>query len=336
MPVEKQLHLNGKGWLIVFFFCVWGYSVKAQGWLVDENTFLTNWNASVQIGTSALLNEVYSNFSGAEEQMNNYPDFAINIQIAKMVYERFDLGIDLGLMHFNGNKNNTSTIEFLNQDPRYFGTGRQFLPYPVHYKSRVSTFLIFSKYNYINFSSFTKGFINLNLYVKAGLGLSVISGELGYIDHGYYIYSRLKHPLYAINRYDMMDYIPKPLISAGMGVNYQVNHRIFLSAEFSFQTIFSTVIDIVPNYKDGLLRNMTYEEAGQYRQTGISFTGKFMVGATYFFNFDIYRRKHMRYLPFYHNRYRSYYSKFQTSEKKRISKARLPFFTDKLKIEITK
>jgi hypothetical protein len=54
-----------------------------------------------------------------------------------------------------------------------------------------------------------------------------------------------------------------------------------------------------------------------------------MVGLTYFFNFDSHWRTREKAFPWYYNRYRSYYSKFQTPSTKKARKERLPFYNIK-------
>lgn len=301
--------------------------VGAQGWLVDENTLETNWNLSLQLGTVALLSEIATDASATRNQMNNNPGWALNLQLAKMILERFDVGADLGFMQLHGSKTNPAAIAYLNQHPA-FNTGlSEFQPYPIEYQTKVFSFLFFSKYNFINFSSFAKGFINLNLFVKGGIGPVWLDGETNYREAGFYSIVGLNPPLYAIKQQG----IPKLMLNAAVGVHYQVNKRIFVSAEFSAQTISSSLVNAMPNYSGELNRGMTYAEAEQYRNKAFGITARFMAGCTYFFNFNSTKEKQLKYLPFYHSRYRSYYSRFHTAEKRGIRKSYQPFYTPKLK-----
>lgn len=323
--------MRSKGWMIGMIFVGCGLGAQGQGWLVDENTFETNWNLSLQAGTSALFTEIKSNFSGMSNQMNNLPGWAFHLQLAKMAYERFDIGADAGMMQLKGISSNPNHITYLNNHPRFFTGSGQFKPYPIFFQSQIISLSIFAKYNFINFSSFSKGYINLNLYIKGGIGAACIVGETGYQEKGYYPITGLESPLYAINCYGYFDYTPVMLINTALGIHYQINKRVFVSAELSVQAVGSSLVNALPNYKTGLDRSLSIDEAELFRQKTLGFTGKFMMGATYFFNFNSTKKKQLRYLPFYHNRYRSYYSKYQTTENNRIRKTYHPFYTKKLK-----
>jgi len=319
--------LKKRGCFIGVFLSLCSLGVEAQGWLVDENTLETNWNLSFQLGTAALLTEIGTMGTVNRNQMNNNPGWALNFQLAKMVLERFDVGADLGFMHLYGNKTNPNAIVFLNQHP-VFNVGQPgFQPYPVEYKTNAFSILLFSKYNFINFSSFSKGFINLNLYLKGGLGPLWLSGESNYKEAGFYGITGLPSPLYAIKQ----NGVPNLLFHAAAGLHYQINKRVFVSAEFSAQTISSSLVNALPNYSGEINRSMTLAEAEQYRNKAFGVTARFMAGCTYFFNFNSTKEKQLRYLPFYHNRYRSYYSRFHTDEKKHMRKSYQPFYTRKLK-----
>jgi hypothetical protein len=253
-----------------------------------------------------------------------------------MLFERFDIGLDLGYLQLTGYNNNPSGIPYLNEHPKFYSKGAAFLPYPIQYQSSVFSAILFSKYNFINFSSFSKGYINLNMYIRAGIGMGFLSGELGYSEHGYYPLAKLQHPLHAVNRYSYQNTLPKFIFCASTGVNYQINTRLFLSLELMLQTISSQEIDVLPNYRSTLNRSMSAEEINLQQESVFGFSGKFMLGTTYFFNFNSQKKKQMKYLPFYHNRYRSYYSRFHTAESKKARKENKPFYTDKLKKEVPK
>lgn len=85
----------------------------AQGWLVDENTIETNWNVTIQTGRSALISEMKKDFSSARNDMNNTSSWSVNLQLAKMVFERFDVGFEFGLSQLKGYKDNPRNVNLL-------------------------------------------------------------------------------------------------------------------------------------------------------------------------------------------------------------------------------
>jgi hypothetical protein len=318
-----------KSFLVIFCFLALLSIAYPQGWLTDENNFETNWNFTFQIGPTILVSEMMKNFSGANNNMNNQPKIGFNLQLAKMVFERLDIGLDIGVSNYKGNRENPSKINYLMLSGIYNNKNSDFLPYPIYYESNTTNFTIYSKYNFINLSSFSKGYIKLNLYAKMGLGVIFISTEMGYLNQVNYQLTGLSHPLFVIGRE------PNPVknahfsMSSAFGMNYQLSDRFFISAESSLQFINADYIDGVHNFNDKLTPEIPESHTNEYRVQVYDMTGKFMLGLTYFFNFDSHWRTREKAFPWYYNRYRSYYSKFQTPSTKKAMQERLPFYNIK-------
>jgi len=300
-------------------------NVRAQGWLVEENTFETNWNATFQVGRSALLSEMLKDFSGISNDMNNLSDWAFNVQLAKMVYDRMDVGFEFGVSNFRGYKNNPSNVNYLMRYFYFHTEGKDFQPYSIYYDSDITNFTLFTRYNFINFSSFARGYLNLNLYAKVGLGMIFISTEMGYKDKANYEFTGLEHPLYVKGRYSNMEKSSHVILSGGLGLNYQLTERIFFSGESNFQLLNADYVDGVHNYDSSLTPNMDLAEASHHRVQVYDITGKFLIGITYFFNLDTHHQLRMSALPWYDSRYRSYFSKYHNPKANKAFEEYLPF-----------
>jgi len=301
-----------------------------QGWVVQENTFETNWNMSFQLGPTVLLSEIHSDFSGATNDMNNYLDLSFNFQLGKMVWERFDLGIEIGRSNFRGFKNNPSDISWLTQHPTFNNQEVKFQPYAIYFDSDITNFSIYAKYNFINFSTWARGFLKLNMFVRLSAGLAYVTAETAYSDMASYNFTRLSHPLYAKGRYGNTSLDLKAILIPTFGLNYQISERFFVSGELSMPIIATNNLDGIINYNNLLSPETPLESIEQYRIGVFGLSSKFMVGLTYFFNFDTRRQNREKILPFYSNMYRAYYSKFHRPSSKRIRQERLPFFNEKL------
>ncbi|MFA9389398.1 MAG: hypothetical protein ACERKD_06305 [Prolixibacteraceae bacterium] len=318
----------------IFLFIFSSTSLFGQGWLVDENTIQTNWNITFQVGRSALLGEVKTDFSGLMSDVNNQSDWAFNLQMAKMVWDSFDLGFEFGISNYKGFKNSTASVNYLMLNHSFNDEDKNFQPYPIYYDSDVTHFLVYAKYNFINFSTFSQSFLKLNLYVKLGFGLLLPSVEMGYKDLSNYNFTGLQHPLYLKGRYPSPQKYAHLIINPpALGMNYQLSDRIFLSAETSYQLNATDYIDGIPNFNKQLTPEVPDALLDEYRINVMGLTAKFMLGVTYFFNFDTHKQLRLRTLPFYEYRYRSYYSRYQKRSSKKQRQQRTPFFKENFKIE---
>ena len=314
----------------LIFLLLFGCSVSVfgQGWIAEENNLETNWSLTFQIGPSMLINEFHTDFSGPTNDMGNKPNVAYNILLSKMVWERGDLGFEAGFSNYSGDRGNSSTINYLMRSKTFNNEQADFLPFAVYYKSDVIHLGVFTKYNFINFSSFTKGFYLLNMYVRAGVGIVLVSSEMGYSEMANYELTGLAHPLFAKGRYSDSNRGVNLMFSPAFGLNYQLSDRFFISAEINTQIMNVDYIDGIYNFTSKLSPEIEEPLPQEYRDHVFDVTGRFMVGLTYFFNFDSQRQDRLKVMPFYSNRYRSYYSKFQKQSTKRARELRLPFYND--------
>lgn len=311
--------------LIVFFSAT---SLFGQGWVVDENNFETNWNITLQLGRTALLSEVTKDFKGSSNDMNNQSDWGFNLQIAKMVWERLELGVEFGVSNFKGYKNSSANVNWLMLHTAFNNETRDYQPFAIYYDSDVTNYSFYTKYNFINFSTFTQGFLNLNVYIKMGFGFLFPSVIMGYKDLANYEFTGLIHPLYLKGRYPEPKKDTHFIMSPAFGLNYQLSDRIFLSAETSFQLIGADNLDGIHNFNTLLTPDVPDQLTPEFRVPVYDLTAKFMIGVTYFFNFDTHKQLRQKRQPFYESRYRSYYSRFHQQAPKKERQARTPFFNE--------
>lgn len=282
----------------------------------------------MQIGEGSIVSEYTNGYLFNE--MNHQPDFAFSILLSKMVWEQFDIGISIGASNFRGFNQNPANIIALTQHPSLNNNEGDFRPYPIYYDSDFTHFSLFSKYNFINFKTFAKGYLLLNIYAKLGLGVILPSVEMGYKDKANYQMTKLEHPLFLKGR------IPSPkkdihmLISPAVGVNYQLSERLFLSVEPCVQILTMDYLDGIITYSSNLTNTTPISELNNYKIIATTFAAKLSLGITYFFNFDTQKENRRSQLPWYENRYRSYYSKYHKPSSKRKRQQRMPFYNDEL------
>lgn len=315
--------------LVILLFVFTSINLYSQSWVVDENNFETNWNFTFQLGRTALLSEVTKDFAGSSNDMNNQSDWGFNLMIAKMIYERLELGFEFGVSNYKGFKNSSANVNWLMLHTSFNNERMDYQPFAIYYDSDVTNYSIFLKYNFINFSTYTQGYLKLNLYTKLMLGILFPSVEMGYKDMANYEFTGLTHPLYLKGRYPSPQKDSHFIMSPAFGINYQLSDRVFFSAETSFQLIGADNLDGIHNFNKDLRPEVPNDMTPLYRVPVNDLTAKFMLGITYFFNFDTHKQLRQKYLPFYENRYRSYYSRFHKQTPKRVRQARTPFFEEK-------
>lgn len=293
---------------ILFLFCL--QQVVAQGWEAETNTIETNWNFTVQLGGTALLSEVNKDFSGSSNDMNNLPDWGINFQIAKMLINQFEAGVEFGYSNYKGYKTHSANVNWLNLHNDFNNEKVDFQPYAIYYDSDLTNLTIFGKYNFINFRTWSKGYLKLNLYLKLGMGLALPSVEMGYTDKVNYKLTGLTHPIYVKGRYPRPERDVHGFLSPALGLNYQMTERLFFSAETSLQFIAADNIDGIHNFNSQLTPDVSDEGSVEYRIRVNDMTAKFLIGLTYYFNFDSTRGIREKQNPFFRKRSESYYSKY--------------------------
>jgi len=308
----------------IFFFS----ELKGQGWLTEENNMETNWNVTLQLGPAIILGEMKNDFSGFNTNMTNKPGIGMNIQLSKMVWERVDIGAEFGMMNYNGINKKPSDINYLMLSGNFNNGEAHFLPYPVNYSTDVYNIAVFTKYNFVNLSTYPLSFIKINLYVRFGIGLAYLTSEMGYKEKGNYELSGLTHPLFSSTR--DLNFINRisGYVCPAVGINYQISERIFVSAEMNFLIYNSGLVDGVYNVNNQLPPEIIGPVPDEYMVPVSDVAGKLMIGCTYFFNIDSHRQTRWDAFPWYYNRYRSYYSKYHNPSSKRKIKERLPFYNN--------
>lgn len=320
--------INLKHLITISFLILFCTEVSGQAWVVEDNNLETNWNMTFQTGFSALLTEMSSDLGHWGNEMNNSPGTAMNFQIAKMVWERVDIGLEGGYTTLNGTKSNPSKIVFLNQHPFFFNDGKGFRPNPLKYNTRLINYGIFTKYNFINFSTWALGYLKINIYTRLGIGALSYQTELNYTNRNNFAFAVSNTPLY---RATQQEY-PRPAtfyIYPAFGLNYQLNDRIFLSAELNTHFYSTGNLDGVPHFRDGLTPETSPEAIKSYYDPTNTLSAKILLGVTYFFNFNNTNNKRMKEYPWFSSRYRSYYSKYQPKSTKKERQQWLPFFNEK-------
>ena len=300
-----------------------------QAWVAEENTFGTNWNISFQAGRTALLSEIKTDLSSLNNDMNNLSDWGINLQIGKMVWDQIDIGFELGYSTYKGYKNNSANVNWLMLHKQFNNETSNFQPYSIYYDSDLTNLATYVKYNFINFSSWAKGYLRLNVYTKLGIGIAYPSVVMGFSDIASYNFTGLSHPLYAMGSYDEPKRDAYSFFSLAFGVNYQLSDRVFFSAEASFQFIGADNLDGIHNYNKLLTPDVPDHLTHNYRIRVYDTTAKIMIGAIYFFNFENHRKERERITPWFAYRYRSYYSKYQRPSTRKAKQESLPFFNNK-------
>lgn len=319
-----------KFFIFILPFLLLSFEVLGQGWLTEENNIETNWNVTFQLGSNLLLTEFNKDFSGSDNNMSSRPGLGANIQLSKMIWERIDMGTEFGYTFYNGINENPSSINYLMLSEKFNNSVYQFLPYPVIYHSEIFNLAVYTKYNFINFRTYPRSYIKINLFLRFGIGMIYLSSKLGYKEMINYQLSGLADPLFSShNELSFLESL-HAYISPAVGINYQISDRIFVSAEVSFQFYNTGLVDGVYNISDKLSSEIINPDLEQFEIPVFDLSGKLMFGCTYFFNLDTHRKTRTNALPWYYNRYRSYYSKYHTPASKRKIKERLPFYNNKI------
>ncbi|MDA3879051.1 MAG: hypothetical protein PF436_01565 [Prolixibacteraceae bacterium] len=285
---------------------------------------------TLQVGTAAMLTETSNDFSHIGNSMNHHPGLNINFQLGKMVWERVDIGFETGYTRLAGSNNNPSGLTYLTNHPRYNNDNLSFRPFPIQYQTDIIGFGLFTKYNFINFSTWSLGYLKINIYTRLGLGGFTYQTRLDYKNKDSYLFAGLEKPLYEKNNNEYSSNVLFYVIPS-FGLNYQVSDRIFLSVEISTQHYNVGNLDGIPLFNRDLSHTMSSNEIKNHYIHTNSNTARVLIGATYFFNFNNLKKELMKDQPWFSNRYRTYYSKYQQRTSKKERQQWLPFYNEKFK-----
>lgn len=329
--MQKILYVIKTSCLLLLLFA--GLPLCGQGRGLIENSFESNWNLTLQIGRTALISEVTTDFKGNIIDMNNLSDWGFNLHFAKMIYNGLDFGIEFGKSKLKGYNNNPSNINLLMLHSDFHNNISEFQAYPIIYDSDYTNFSFFTKYNFRNFSTWSLGYIKMNIYLKIGAGIAFPTVELNYREFSNYEFTGLKHPLYLKGRYPLPVKDSHSYISTALGINYQLNERVFFSIESSTQLIGADYLDGIHNYNNLLTPATPNNKLKEYRVPVYGLAARILFGICYNFNFDTHRQLREKYLPWYSLRSGLYYSKYQNSTTKKDRQERLPFYNENFKIK---
>jgi hypothetical protein len=315
--------------LFILPFILFTSDLLAQGWLTEENNFETNWNTTIQFGSNMLLGELRKDLSQITNDMTNYPGLSANFQISKMVWERIDIGSEIGYSSCSGINEKPSTINYLTLSNKFNNEQVHFLPYPVKYNTYLYNLGLFSKYSFINFRTYPRSYIKINMFIQLGLGLFYMKSLMGYQEKINYQLAGLTDPLFSTKRDLKLSDQFQAYLNSALGFNYQISERFFISVEMSFYLYNTGLLDGVYNISNKLTPDVSNPDLDQYSIPAFDLSGKLLVGFTYFFNLNPHRKTYAKEYPWYFNRYRSYYSKYHSPSSKRKIKERLPFYNNK-------
>jgi hypothetical protein len=270
---------------LFLLFLIPGF-LQAQQSELTRN-FHKNWRLGGGAGVSYLAFELKKNFSRATMDMNSTPNASFSFFSTKRFTKNFEVGLEYEKCYFSGFKVYSSNVNWLMYDERFNNEKAKFHPYPVYYHTDISSWYLNFHYNYLNFYTLRKNFLNVNLYLKAGIGFSLIGVELGYQDPSHYEITNLPNPLYVkgSGRHPMRD--SYATWHMGLGFNYYISNRWSIYTEAILLFVSCDYLDGVHNY------DVTKQADGSVdiKRIGVFDTvGQFRFGVSYHFNMPQFRR----------------------------------------------
>lgn len=240
-----------------------------------------DWNIGTMGGVNIFTTEIKKDFSRTSMDMNTKPNGAFSFQINKRFNFNMGIGIEFEKNYFSGDKTFPHEINWLVYGDLFNTETSSFVPHPVYFKTNTSTWFLNIQYNFSNFLDSEKEKINLNLYIKAGLGVSSIGVEMGYKDPSYYLESNLPNPLYEKGQgiHSLKDLYGT--FHVGPGINYYLSPRFSLNAELKFLFMSNDYLDGIQNYEVTIKPN---NEVILNRQEVYAFVPALKFGITYHFN----------------------------------------------------
>ncbi len=265
-------------YVLIFIFATLPFLLPAQIETIIRNLH-KNWQIGAMGGADYLAFELHKNFSKATMDMNSLPNYDYSFFINKRFTKDFLLGVEFKKNYFSGFKDYSGNVVWLNHDIRFNNDTAHYVAAPIYYSTHISSFYLNAVYYLPNFYSFRNNLLNLNLYLKAGVGFSMVAVELGYREFADYGRSNLTYPLYGKG---MNSKIPMDSYGTwhfGTGLNYYISKRVSVNAEVMFLFVSNDYLDGVQNYR--LLSNGSIERIGV-----INVVGELKIGVAY--HFDLY------------------------------------------------
>ncbi len=245
-------------------------------------TLHRNWRAGAAAGVNYLSMELKKDFSQASMDMNSLPDLSYSFFFYKRFKKHMEIGLELEKNMFNGYKNHSGNVPWLVYDPSFNTGGRTFLPRAIYYNTDIWSFFFNFNYSFLNIYSYKHNFLNLNSYLKVGLGFSAIRVEMGYKNQQDYFDSNMGFfPLYEKGQGGHKGIDSYGTFHAGAGINYFISDRFSISAEALFLFVSCDYLDGVHNMTATLLDNGSV----QLDRVGVVGTvGELKLSVSYYFN----------------------------------------------------
>ncbi|MBN1924559.1 MAG: hypothetical protein JW798_01880 [Prolixibacteraceae bacterium] len=240
-----------------------------------------DWNIGILGGVNLFATEIKKDFSRTSMDMNPSPNGSFSFHINKRFSFDLGLGFEFEKNYFSGDKTFPNNINWLIYSDRFNNETASFVPHPVYFRTNTSTYFLNLHYNFENFINSDDKKLNLNMYVKVGLGFSSIGVEMGYKDAAHYFESNLPNPLYEKGQgiHSFKDLYGTFQICPG--VNYFLSARLSLNAELKLMFLSNDYLDGIQNYEatirpnNGVLLN---------RQEVYAFIPSIKFGISYHFN----------------------------------------------------
>ncbi|MBN1925497.1 MAG: hypothetical protein JW798_06665 [Prolixibacteraceae bacterium] len=244
-------------------------------------TLHKNWRAGASGGMSYLAMELKKDFSQAGMDMNSTPNIAYSLFFNKRFKKHIEIGLELEKNVFTGYKNHSGNVNWLMYSPTFNNENSHFIPNPIYYSTNIWSLFLNMNYSFLNFYSYKNNFLNMNAYLKAGVGLSSIGVEMGYQNKQDYFDSNLLWPLYEKGQgsHPARDWYGT--IHAGAGINYFFSERISVSLEAVLLFVSNDYLDGVHNFSATNLPDGTVEIE---RYTVFGSVGELKIGVSYYFN----------------------------------------------------
>ncbi|NLU38391.1 MAG: hypothetical protein GXX78_05805 [Bacteroidales bacterium] len=254
--------------------------LKGQVETFSQNWF-KNWRTGFMLGGSYLTSEIKKDFSKSMMEMNPQITNSFMFFLDKRFYNNFELGIEFEKNYFKGEKTYPNQIIWLKYHSRFNSSETHFVPDPIYYKTNTTSWYINGIYNFKNLRSQDYAFLNMNMYLKMGFGLTAVGVETGYLNLASYNKSNLPNPFYEKGQgiQKIKDLFGS--FHAGIGVNYYISPRISISGEYCVMFVSNDYLDGIQNFEATYLPN---NNVAISRMEVYGFINEIKVGLAYHFN----------------------------------------------------
>jgi hypothetical protein len=213
--------------------------------------------------------------------MNSQPNPAFSFYAAKRFNKNLEAGIEFEKCYFSGYKNYSGNINWLVYDQLFNNINSQFLKTPVYYNTNISSWYLNVYYDFLNLYSLKYNVLNINFFLKGGIGVSLIGVEMGYKDPLDYEKSNLTAPLFEKGQGSHPQRDSYGTFHFGGGFNYYLSKRISFSLEGIFLFVSADYLDGVHNFEVDQLPG----GAVQLTRIGVyDAVGEIKAGVSYHFN----------------------------------------------------